>query len=47
MVSNNQNNCALGLLLQFQQIQYTNLPVGSNNFYTSYQVRTRIARRAF
>ena len=47
IVTNNQNNCALGLLLQFQQIQYTNLPVGSNNLYTSYQVRTRIARRPF
>lgn len=47
VVTNNQNNCALGLLLQFQRIQYTNLPVGSNNFYTSYQVGTRIARRPF
>lgn len=47
IVTNNQNNCALGLLLQFQQIQYTNLPVGPGNFYTSYQVRTRIARRPF
>ena len=47
VVSNNQNNCVIGLSLQFQQLQYTNLIVGSNNFYTSYQVQTKMARRAF
>jgi hypothetical protein len=47
IVSNNQNNCVIGLNLQFQQVQYTNITVGSNNFYTSYQVRTKLARRAF
>jgi hypothetical protein len=47
IVTNNQNNCAIGLLLQFQQVQYTNLPVGTGNYYTSYQVRTKIARRPF
>lgn len=46
-VSNNQNNCVIGLNLQFQQLQYTNISVGSNSFYTSYQVRTKLARRAF
>lgn len=46
-VSNNQNNCVIGLKLQFQQLQYTNISVGSNNFYTSYEVRTKLARRAF
>jgi len=47
IVSNNQNNTAIGVNLQFQQVRYTNLPVGSNNYYTSYQVRTKLARRAF
>jgi hypothetical protein len=47
IVTNNQNNCAIGLALQFQQVQYTNLPVGTNSYYTSYQVRTKIARRPF
>ena len=47
VVSNNQNNCVIGLNLQFQYLQYTNMPVGSNSFYTSYQVRTKLARRAF
>jgi hypothetical protein len=47
IVSNNQNNCVIGLNLQFQHLQYTNMPVGSNSFYTSYQVRTKLARRAF
>ena len=47
VVSNNQNNCVIGLNLQFQYLQYTNMPVGSNSFYTSYQVRTKLARRGF
>lgn len=47
VVSNNQNNCVIGLNLQFQHLQYTNLAVGSNSFYTSYQVQTKLARRAF
>lgn len=47
IVSNNQNNCVIGLNLQFQHLQYTNMLVGSNSFYTSYQVRTKLARRAF
>ena len=47
IVSNNQNNCVIGLNLQFQYLQYTNMLVGSNSFYTSYQVRTKLARRAF
>jgi hypothetical protein len=47
VVTNNQNNRVIGLSLQFQQLQYTNLIVGSNNFYTSYQVQTKMARRAF
>ena len=46
-VSNNQNNCVIGLNLQFQHIQYTNMVVGSNDYYTSYQVRTKLARRSF
>jgi len=47
VVSNNQNNCVIGLNLQYQYLQYTNMSVGSNSFYTSYQVRTKLARRAF
>jgi hypothetical protein len=47
VVSNNQNNSVIGLSLQFQQLQYTNLSVGTGSFYTSYQVRTKLARRSF
>jgi len=47
VVSNNQNNCVIGLNLQFEYLQYTNISVGTNSFYTSYQVRTKLARRAF
>jgi hypothetical protein len=47
VVSNNQNNCVIGLNLQFQHLQYTNIAVGTSSFYTSYQVRTRLARRSF
>jgi hypothetical protein len=47
VVTNNQNNSVIGLNLQFQYLQYTNMSVSSNSFYTSYQVRTKLARRSF
>jgi prepilin-type N-terminal cleavage/methylation domain-containing protein len=46
VVTNNQNNCVIGLSLQFYQVQNANLPVGPNERYTSYQVQTKIARRS-
>ena len=39
-----------GRVLHAQELEpraYTNLPVGSNYYYTSYQVRTKLARRSF
>jgi hypothetical protein len=47
VVSNNLNNSVIGLNLQFQHLQYTNIPVSTGSFYTSYQVRTKLARRSF
>lgn len=47
ILSNNQNNCVIGLALQFCQVYSANQPVGTNDFYTSYQVRSKIARRPF
>jgi hypothetical protein len=47
IVSNNQNNCVIGLLIKFENLQYTNILVGSGNFYTSYEVQTKLARRSF
>jgi hypothetical protein len=46
VLSNNQNNCAVGLVLRFSQVQSAEVPVGPSRFYTSYEVRTKIARRA-
>jgi hypothetical protein len=47
IVSNNQNNCVIGLLIKFENLLYTNILVGSGNFYTSYEVQTKLARRSF
>jgi hypothetical protein len=46
VLTNNQNNCVVGLTLQFYQVQNVKLPVGATNQYTSYQVRSKMARRA-
>jgi prepilin-type N-terminal cleavage/methylation domain-containing protein len=45
VLSDNQNNRVIGLILQFYQIQYPIIPVGPGNYYDYYQLRTRITRR--
>lgn len=47
VLSNRLNNCTVGLLLQFERVPGANVPVGPSRLYTSYQVRSRIAPRAF
>ena len=47
VLSNTQNNCVVGLNLQYSQVQNANLQVGAGQFYTSYQVRSKIARRNY
>lgn len=45
LITNNQNNSVIGLLLQFYQIQYPVIPIGPGNYYDFYQLRTRVTRR--
>jgi type II secretory pathway pseudopilin PulG len=46
ILTNNQNNRVIGLLLQFYQIEYPVTPVGPGQFFDYYQLRTRVTRRA-
>ena len=46
VLTNNQNNRVIGLILQFYQIQYPIITIGPGNYYDYYQIRTRITRRA-
>ena len=45
ILTNNQNNRVIGLMLQFYQIQYPIIQIGPGNYYDYYQLRTRITRR--
>lgn len=47
ILTNTQNNSLIGVSLQFYQLQTAGLPVGPTNFYTSYQIQSKIAQRAF
>jgi hypothetical protein len=46
ILTNNQNNRVISLTLQFYQIQYPVIKIGSGQLYDFYQVRTKITRRA-
>jgi type II secretory pathway pseudopilin PulG len=46
VLSNNQNNRVIGVLLQFYQIEYPVVSIGPGQHYDYYQLRTRITRRA-
>jgi prepilin-type N-terminal cleavage/methylation domain-containing protein len=46
ILTNNENNRIIGLTLQFYQIQYPIVKIGSNQIFDFYQLRTKIARRA-
>lgn len=45
ILTNNENNRVIGLTLQFYQIQYPVVKIGTNQLYDFYQVRTKITRR--
>lgn len=45
ILTNNQNNRVIGLLLQFYQVQYPVIQIGPGNLYDFYQLRTRVTRR--
>lgn len=43
--TNNQNNRVIAMTLQFYQLEYPNVSIGSGSYYDFYQLRTRITRR--
>jgi hypothetical protein len=45
-LTNNENNRVIALNLQFYQLQYGGVKIGTNRFYDYYQVGTRVTRRA-
>ncbi|MDB6112572.1 MAG: hypothetical protein JWR69_4322 [Pedosphaera sp.] len=44
-LTNNLNNRVIGVTLQFYQIEYPIVMIGTNNYYDFYQLHTRITRR--
>ncbi|MGZ8919888.1 MAG: PilW family protein [Limisphaerales bacterium] len=46
VLTQKENNRVIGLTLQFSQLQYPLVKVGSGEFYDFYQLRTKITRRA-
>lgn len=45
VLTNKQNNCVIGVDLNFYEIENPYAVVGANSYYKSYQVRTKIAQR--
>jgi prepilin-type N-terminal cleavage/methylation domain-containing protein len=45
-LTNDYNNMVIGVLLQFYELNGTGTPVGSNKYFKSYQVQTRVTRRS-
>ena len=46
VLTNNENNRVIGLMLQFYQLQYPVVRIGPGELYDYYQLRTKITRRA-
>ncbi|MHB8521768.1 MAG: hypothetical protein ACYDH9_13545 [Limisphaerales bacterium] len=45
VVSNNQSHSVVGVTLQFSQLLFPPVNIGSNSYYDSYQLQARITRR--
>lgn len=45
-LTNNSQEYVIGLNLQFSQLQYPSVKIGPGNFYSSYQLQTRVTPRA-
>lgn len=45
ILTNNENNRVISLLLQFYQLENPLIPIGPGNYYDYYQLRTKITRR--
>lgn len=46
ILTNNQNNCVIGLNLQIYQLDYPVTQIGPGKFYDTYRLRTKVTRRA-
>ena len=47
VLTNDQRNMAISVLLQFSEIEGTSTPVGPDRYFKSHQFQTEIARRAY
>ena len=45
VLTHKQNNCVLGLTLDFAEIEGPDVPVGPGNYYQSFRIATKIAQR--
>jgi type II secretory pathway pseudopilin PulG len=45
VLTNTQNNCVVGLLLEFSELGGPHRPVGPGKYYTSYRLCSKLARR--
>lgn len=46
ILTNAENQCVIGVNLQFSQLQFPMLDIGPGHYYASFQFQTKIARRA-
>jgi prepilin-type N-terminal cleavage/methylation domain-containing protein len=46
VLTNFQSNCLVGVDLQFYELENPKVPIGLGRYYESYQLRTRLMRRA-
>ncbi len=44
-LTNEQNNCVVDVTLQFSRLENATVPMGSTNYFKSYQLKTKISRR--
>jgi hypothetical protein len=46
ILTNPENQCVIGVNLQFNQLQFPFIDIGPGKYYDAYELQTRIARRA-
>ena len=45
LLTGKQNNCVIGLTLDFSEIEGVGVPVGPGKYYQSFRITTKIAQR--
>jgi hypothetical protein len=45
VLTSKQNNCVIGLTLDFAEIEGTGVRIGTNQYYQSFRIATKIAQR--